>query len=111
LRRGGANGFEVAPFSNSRPVLVALGVGILSAGFNSDDALTFKSGTSMAGPHVAGLAALWWDAVNSSGDPVRASVVGAKLRSSCQIRPILNPDLASRTGGAEFRSPPPRTVS
>ena len=60
----GPQGLDIARFSNSGPVMVAPGVGILSADFAGDDLLTLKDGTSMACPHVAGLAALWWDSVN-----------------------------------------------
>jgi len=37
----------------------APGGGILSASYSGDTATTVKSGTSMASPHVAGVAALW----------------------------------------------------
>ncbi len=40
----------------------APGTGVYSAGYASDTAATFKSGTSMAAPHVAGAAALWLEA-------------------------------------------------
>jgi subtilisin family serine protease len=47
----------VAPFSNTGCRLSAPGVGILSAQIGGG--LVMKSGTSMAAPHVAGVAALW----------------------------------------------------
>ncbi len=47
----------VAPFSNTGCVLTAPGVDILSARLGGG--LTQKSGTSMATPHVAGVAVLW----------------------------------------------------
>lgn len=50
---------EVAFFSNASPVVSAPGVGILSA--KPGGALALDSGTSMACPHVAGVAALWWE--------------------------------------------------
>lgn len=47
----------IAPFSNTGPKLVGPGVQVASAGLNGG--LTAMSGTSMATPHVAGVAALW----------------------------------------------------
>jgi subtilisin family serine protease len=86
LRRTQA-GLAIAPFSNSRPTVVAPGFGILSADINSagNDLLRLKSGTSMACPHVAGVAALWWDWVNFNGGPVKAQNVISKLRASCKL--------------------------
>lgn len=86
LRRTQA-GLAIAPFSNSRPTVVAPGFGILSADINpaGNDLLKLKSGTSMACPHVAGVAALWWDSVNYSGGPVKAQTVISKLRASCRL--------------------------
>ncbi|MCP3963055.1 MAG: S8 family serine peptidase [bacterium] len=48
---------RVANTSNTRVDLVAPGVKILSA--KAGGGLEYKSGTSQAGPHVAGVAALW----------------------------------------------------
>jgi subtilisin family serine protease len=86
LRRTQA-GLAIAPFSNSRPTVVAPGYGILSADIDpaGNDLLKLKSGTSMACPHVAGVAALWWDSVNFSGGPVKAQTVISKLRAGCRL--------------------------
>jgi subtilisin family serine protease len=75
--------FDIANFSNTNPVLCAPGVGIVSA--KPGGGLVSMNGTSMACPHVAGLAALWWqwlpaNAGRASGANVRARLT-ANTRS------------------------------
>jgi subtilisin family serine protease len=74
--RSGAT-YEVADFSNSMAVLAAPGVDIVSA--EPGGGLVAMSGTSMAGPHVAGLAALWWESIRSAAGKPNALNVQAKL--------------------------------
>ena len=91
---------DIAPFSNSAPTLIAPGVEIFSADALavSTSGLVSKSGTSMACPHVAGLAALWWDAISLGQLQLKAAVVSTKLQASCRLDG-LNPGLEEGARG------------
>lgn len=80
-------GFVIAPFSNTFPQLVAPGVAVLSARAGAGD-LVASSGTSMAGPHAAGAAALWWQEVLATSLPPTAAVVTAKLLAGAVTGPL-----------------------
>lgn len=74
--------YEVASFSNSMAVLSGPGVDITSAW--PGGGLHTISGTSMACPHVAGVAALWWEALRKAGRTPTPTNVRAQLISSAR---------------------------
>jgi subtilisin family serine protease len=73
------NGLEVAPFSNSGVDLSAPGVNVISARLGGG--LISKSGTSMATPHVVGIAALWAQKLISLNGDLDSKVLTAQLRA------------------------------
>ncbi|MDA8523716.1 S8 family peptidase [Acidovorax sp. NCPPB 4044] len=70
----------VAPFSNIRVSLAAPGHEIYSA--RAGGGYTFLSGTSMASPHVAGVAALWAERQLKQTGRVSMSTLDAQLRGN-----------------------------
>ncbi|CAM3318271.1 S8 family serine peptidase [Polaromonas hydrogenivorans] len=69
--------YAVADFSNSLALIAGPGVEITSAW--PGGGLHTISGTSMACPHVAGVAALWWESVRRSNGRPNAKNVTARL--------------------------------
>jgi subtilisin family serine protease len=72
-----AGGYCVSSFSNCGVEITAPGRDIVSAA--AGGGLKAQSGTSMAAPHVAGVAALWWQAVKQSDLPANATLIRGKL--------------------------------
>lgn len=79
--------YGVTSFSNILPKLAAPGLDVLSAEAGTGE-LVALSGTSMACPHVAGVAALWCEALKSQGQLPSGANVAAKLLASARMHVI-----------------------
>ncbi len=100
-RSGG--GWTVAPFSNGRAKLVAPGVDVLSAKVGGG--WRALSGTSMATPHVAGIAALWVQKLRSQGAAQVPAVVHAELLASARADLLANAHDRDAVGYGMVRAP------
>ncbi|MFT4164220.1 MAG: S8 family serine peptidase [Microlunatus sp.] len=77
------NGLVIAPFSNTFPQVAGPGVEVLSA--KAGGGLVAFNGTSMATPHAAGIATLWWEDVAASPLPSTSTTVTARMLASCDL--------------------------
>jgi subtilisin family serine protease len=89
--------WSIADFSNARAEVVAPGVDVLSADLGEGWAT--MSGTSMATPHVAGVAALHAEKLNARAGEATAQSVRHALMTSASRALLPNADLSAVGAG------------
>jgi subtilisin family serine protease len=97
----------VADFSSTMPALCAPGVAIRSA--TPGGGLATMSGTCMATPHVAGVAALWWEKLRALSPDRRASAADVidRLNTSARQQDVFTSPYSRKDYGAGIVSVPP----
>ncbi|MBK5010734.1 S8 family serine peptidase [Pseudomonas sp. S60] len=93
----------IADFSNSLPHLTAPGVNVMSAW--PGGSLKSMGGTSMACPHVAGVAALWWEHLRDLRSSQLSQAVASNLVASAR-RDCFSPEFNASDFGHGLVSSP-----
>jgi subtilisin family serine protease len=91
-RLEGGTLYDIAPFSNRSGDVAAPGVDVESAA--AGGGLKSMSGTSMAAPHVAGIAALWAEKLQQSRGRLDTRELAARVRGQADLS-MLAPGLGA----------------
>jgi subtilisin family serine protease len=93
----------VASFSNAAPVISGPGVAIQSA--KPGGGLRSLSGTSMATPHVAGVAALWLEQIRSANPNAHIRQLEGRLLGTASTADIADGETLANVGVGIARAP------
>lgn len=99
----GDSGLSVANFSNDQVNISAPGVDVLSAWI--DGGLQSIDGTSMATPHVAGVAALWAQKQLQERGRIDSQLLTSRLISSGSMKPLATDSQPEDVGAGIVQAP------
>lgn len=93
----------VARFSNAGPVVSGPGVAVTSA--KAGGGLTALNGTSMATPHVAGVAALWFEQIKNANPNAHIRQLEGRLIGTASLKHFAAGEDLSNTGAGLIQAP------
>jgi len=96
-------GYRMTERSNAEPALCGPGRGIVSA--VPGGGLGALSGTNGACAHAAGVAALWWEAIERGDSPATATAVRQRLLATAQTKGFAPSALEVDRGAGRVRAP------